>query len=666
MQIEDILEIATWGQLAADPVRSRLYFAESRLNRYKNQAESRIMALDLDDMRVTPFTQGPHDSLPQSSPDGSRLAFLSRRSGSAQIWILPLDGGESYQLTFVAGGVKAFAWAPDNSGMAIIAHIEHGLLLRESPDEEEPGADATNVALEHYYNRDVKHITHQYYKLDGTGFFDEGRDQLVWAGLDGEVKLLTSGFHQYSDPVFAPGGEALFCLVRDYDLADEIREHPHVTHIQRLDWPSAEATRLAIDGLAMSSLVISPDGTQLAFHAIRPEDSGYGLTTLWRWDLKTERLVDLSSRLDRSVGDESGGDVPVASAARPIFWNRRVLTLLSDAGRVGVTAFSEGHNQSLWPADRVIQDFVVSGHWAVLAVSDPTHPSGIIVVDLDDLDDSKERLIWAPTPWDAANGPIEPEYFWATESDGTKVHTWCLLPRGADGPWPLVLEIHGGPMSMYGYRYMHEFQCLAASGYAVVYTNPRGSQGYGRAFCEAIKGQWGDKDYRDVMAGLDQALHRYANLDRERLGVAGGSYGGFMVNWIVSHTNRFSAAVTMRSVVNRFSAMGSSDMGWLRVPQYGSQSWWENPEPYWQQSPLKYASAIDTPLLIEHQEQDQRLPVEQAEQLYSALKYLGRTVELMLYPGESHGMSRGGRPWHRVHRLKSLTAWFDQYLTGRA
>lgn len=240
-------------------------------------------------------------------------------------------------------------------------------------------------------------------------------------------------------------------------------------------------------------------------------------------------------------------------------------------------------------------------------------------------------------------------------------HTWCLRPEGA-GPHPTVLEIHGGPMAMYGYRYFHEFQCLVQAGYAVVYTNPRGSQGYGQRFCDAIVGQWGDKDYRDVMAGLDAALSTWTNLDGEHLGTAGGSYGGFMVNWIVSHSQRFQAAVTMRSVVNRFSAMGSSDMGWLRVPQYGTKPWWEEPEPYWQQSPLKYASDIHTPLLIEHQEKDFRLPVEQGEQLYSALKHLGRPVEMVLYPDESHGMSRTGKPWHRVHRLETIIAWFDRFL----
>ncbi|XAQ48450.1 prolyl oligopeptidase family serine peptidase [Sulfobacillus thermotolerans] len=161
---------------------------------------------------------------------------------------------------------------------------------------------------------------------------------------------------------------------------------------------------------------------------------------------------------------------------------------------------------------------------------------------------------------------------------------------------------------MYGHRFNFELQWLRAQGYAVIFGNPRGSLGYGQAYCRSIVGEWGDKDYADVMAIIDAAIaHPYASvIDAGRLGILGGSYGGFMVNWVISHTNRFRCAVTMRSVVNRFSAMGTSDLGWLRVPQYGDKPWWEDPAPYWQQSPLRYASQIDTPLLIEHQLNDFR------------------------------------------------------------
>lgn len=655
MKPEDLFEIATWGQLASDPVRPRLYFVEQQPDKKANRMRQRLMVMDLDHGTVRPLTAGSQDYRPEVSPDGRWLAFLSRRSGSAQLWRMRLDGGEPEQMSFIQGGVKDLAWASDHSGWVVVAHIEHGLLEREHTAAE-PSPDAPDIEWGRYYNRDVKHITHQWYKLDGAGFFDEGRDQLVWVSAGGHMELLTSGFHNYGEPRFSPAGDALYALRRDYDPEDG---RPSDTVVERWSWPGRERTTLELPRWAIGGLSVSSNGESLAFLASQPDqDHGYGLTSLYRWDLAEGRLVDLSSALDQWVSDECGTDVPAPSSARPQFEGERVWALLSSQGRVMAASFTEGQVERFRDMPRAVYDFALTARGVALALADPVHPSGIALVG----PDGQERIAWAPTPWSAPEDrPVAPEEFWAVESDGTRVHTWYLRPRTGTNH-PVILEIHGGPMAMYGYRYFHEFQCLVSAGYAVVYTNPRGSTGYGREFCAAIKGEWGDKDYRDVLAGLEQALERWPGLDTTRLGVAGGSYGGFMVNWIISHDQRFAAAVTMRSVVNRFSAMGSSDMGWLRVPQYGTKPWWEEPAPYWQQSPLKYVSNVNTPLLIEHQEKDFRLPVEQGEQLYSALKYLGRTVEMLLYPDESHGMSRGGKPWHRVYRLHSIQGWFDRFL----
>lgn len=654
MKPEDLFEIVVRGELVFDPIRPYLYFTETQPDKRDNRTHSRLGRLNVDTLAVDLLTRGPEDTRPVPSPDGQYLAFLSRRSGSSQVWLLPLSGGEARQVSAIEGGVKDLSWARDSSGLIVVGHIAHGLLEREHMQAEELGNHASDLQQEEYFNRDVKHITHQYYKLDGSGFFDEGRDQLVWVALDGSMQLLTSGFHHYAEPRFSADGSTLYCLKRPYDTKGV---HPAVTEIQRLEWPLGSFMTLPIQGLAISFLSLSSDGRYLAFHATHPDDQGYGLTRLYRWDVQENVLSDLSSHLDRSVGDESGSDVPSPSTARPIFQEQAIVTLLSDQARVMLARFESGNVVKLWEKDRVVYDFAVCRDATALAVSDPTHPSGIVLVR----QDGQEDVCWAPTPWTGRQGPVAPREIWATESDGTKVHTWGIVPDGG-AYHPAILEIHGGPMSMYAYRYMHEFQCLAAQDYAVIYTNPRGSQGYGREFCQCIMGQWGDKDYRDILAGLNQALAAWTDIDGDRVGLAGGSYGGFMVNWMVAHTRRFRAGVTMRSVVNRLSAMGSSDLGWLRVPQYGDEPWWEDPSPYWEQSPLKYASAIHTPLLIEHQEQDQRLPVEQGEQLFSALQYLGRPVEMLLYPQESHGMSRTGKPWHRVYRLKSIIRWFDRYV----
>ncbi|HWI62530.1 MAG TPA: prolyl oligopeptidase family serine peptidase, partial [Symbiobacteriaceae bacterium] len=194
----------------------------------------------------------------------------------------------------------------------------------------------------------------------------------------------------------------------------------------------------------------------------------------------------------------------------------------------------------------------------------------------------------------------------------------------------------------------------------VVYTNPRGSQGYGQKFCGCIREDWGNLEYQDVMAGLDAALAACPWIDPDRLGVAGGSYGGFMTNWIVGHTDRFRAAVTMRSVVNEASSVGTSDFGFVDMMSYPTRPW-EDLTFYRRVSPLTFVEHIKTPLLIEHQEQDYRCPMEQAEQLYTALKFLRRQVEFVRYPESSHGMSRTGKPWLRVHRLRTILEWFGTH-----
>ncbi|NMP23239.1 alpha/beta hydrolase family protein [Sulfobacillus harzensis] len=658
MRVEDLWEIRTWGMPVFDPVRPRLYFVESWLDKRENCSHSRIMRMMLDDETVAPITLGPGDTFPVPSPDGTWLGFLSRRSGSSQVWRLPLSGGEAEQVTRIQGGVKSFAWLHDGEFMIVVAHVEHGLLEAEHPPSE-PRQDASDGEWERWYTRGVKRITHQYYKLDGQGFFDQGRDQLVRVEVKtGRPTLLTSGFDNYSHPVLAADDGMLWTLVRRYDSRPE--SHPSATVIVSLDAEKGAETILAEPELAIENLAVGREEQVLYFTGSVLAEMGYGNTSLYRLDLGDGRWINLSHSTDRPVGDASGADVAPPTRLRPIEWRDMAVMTFSDHGRVTLAAFGEnGEVRPLFDAKQVVLDFAVKDDQVCLVVTDPTHPSGL---QLARLDGEANPVRWAPAPWGDGDGPRPVEEIVAHEADGTAVQTWCLLPSG-DGPHPVVLEVHGGPMSMYGYRYHHEFQSLAAHGYAVVYTNPRGSVGYGAEFCRTIMGQWGDKDYRDVMAGLDAALSAWPSLDRTHLGVAGGSYGGFMVNWIISHSTRFSAAVTMRSVVNRFSAMGSSDLGFLRVPQYGEKPWWEDPEPYWQQSPLRYASAIRTPLLIEHQEKDFRLPIEQGEQLYSALKYMGRTVEMLLYPDESHGMSRSGKPWHRIYRLNSIINWFDRYLS---
>jgi len=255
------------------------------------------------------------------------------------------------------------------------------------------------------------------------------------------------------------------------------------------------------------------------------------------------------------------------------------------------------------------------------------------------------------------------EEAWIKGPDGNELQGWLLKPPGFDPSkrYPSILEIHGGPLTQYGQFFMHEFYFLAAQGYVVHFCNPRGGRGYGEDHAKAIWGCWGSADYADLMAWTDHVA-QLPYIDPERMGVTGGSYGGYMTVWIIGHTSRFKAAVTQRCVSNFISMWGSGDFNWAFQQELGNKPPFEDLETYWDRSPIKYIGNARTPTLVIHSENDLRCPIEQGEQVFVALKRLGVETEMVRFPGESHGLSRGGRTDRRIVRLNHILRWFDKYL----
>jgi dipeptidyl aminopeptidase/acylaminoacyl peptidase len=388
----------------------------------------------------------------------------------------------------------------------------------------------------------------------------------------------------------------------------------------------------------------------------------------WVIDLKTGKERNLTPKFDRMAGDQSIGDLGFGLDSPIAAWSsdgKSFYYQVSDEGDVYLVRkdLKVGTPERIWHAKGCIPLWDLAADKLVLHHLDFHDLGTLHICHKASAARPVFRTLKAFNSEFVASrklGELREVHF--KSIDGTRVHGWVLTPPdfNAKKKYPSVLEVHGGPRAQYSRMFMHEMQYLAAQGYVVMFTNPRGSQGYGRDFAGAIIAAWGTKDYDDVMAAADW-LEAQPYIDRKRMGITGGSYGGYMTNIVVGRTHRFRAAVTQRSVFDLESFCGTSDIGHLDKYEFGGFPW-ENPDGYAAQNPINLVGNIQTPILIEHQEADHRCPIEQAEQMYGQLKLRGRTVEFHRYPEESHGMSRGGRPDRRVIRLEAIAGWFKKHM----
>lgn len=284
------------------------------------------------------------------------------------------------------------------------------------------------------------------------------------------------------------------------------------------------------------------------------------------------------------------------------------------------------------------------------------------------MEDGKERRLTGLNEGALAGKAVSaPEPFTVRTEDGTELAAWIIRPPDfAEGKkYPTILSIHGGPKTVYGEVFIHEMQLLAGKGYVIVFGNPRGSAGRGNAFAD-IRKKYGTIDYDDLMAILDQAIERFPFIDPERLGVMGGSYGGFMTNWIIGHTDRFKAACSQRSIANWISKFCTTDIGYFfNYDQIGATPWEEDGKKLWWHSPLRYADRAKTPTLFIHSQEDYRCWIAEGIQMFTALRYHGVEARLVLFRGENHDLSRTGKPQHRLRRLEEIVSWFDAHLKER-
>ncbi len=641
---EDLFRIKVVGEPVLSPDGGTVAVTVTMIDAEADAYRSAVWTVPTGGGTPSQVTAGAkRDTSPRWSPDGTRLAFLSDRdTETPQLWVIPVGGGEARRVTDLENAVSDPVWAPDGRRVAFVSKL--------TPPDPNPGSD-------------VKVITEVRYKFDGEGFLG-GKHRHIWiVDVDREgakPERVTDGDFEHSSPAWSPSGR---------EVAFAANRNPNWQLERSRDlWsvvPGSPPRRLTNGDGFFDLPSWSPDGTAIACTGHRKLEQEGPNHEVWVLPASGGEPRSLTAGFDRGVGDQAISDIGQFPPQRPrwIADGSALLFLASDRGTTHIhrVALADSVVTPLTGGARRIAAFDTAGtgETLVCAVSDPVTP-----FEIHALDGTQERAL---TAFNAdllrEIAVADPEEIWVEGAGGHRVQGWILRPPTApEGvALPAILQIHGGPHTMYGTSFFHELQFLAACGYVVVYANPRGSTGYGEVFTSALHAAWGEQDTPDLMAVLDRAIAG-GGIDPARIGVTGGSYGGYMTNWLLGQTDRFRAGVTQRSISNLVSLYGTDDIAVVSLDvEFGGPPWAAR-ERYLALSPITYVEQITAPLLILHSEEDYRCPIEQPEQLFVALKRLGREVVFVRFPGESHNLSRSGKPVHRIERLRRIVDWFDTHL----
>jgi dipeptidyl aminopeptidase/acylaminoacyl peptidase len=680
---KDLFNFVWAGDPQVSPDGSRIAFIRVTVNDRKDGYNTAIWMVETASGVTRQLTRGTRDANPRWSPDGQYLLFVRapERDGRAeppQLYMMAMSGGEPFQFTTVARGVSAPQWSPDGKSIlfyngATQEEITKAQRATATPSPS-PGASPKPEERE----SDVRVITRAIYRSNGAGYVDNKHPQHLWvvaAPRTGDEKVtpkqLTHGRFDDGNGTWSKDSSQIYFVS---DQTEEPYYELPSTDIYSVPASGGSITKLTTFDMGAGALSISPDGKKFAFYAslAKPVQS-YTEPDLWVLDIAPNAQPrNLTRDFNFDVGSGVGGDntAPRGGGGNPPVWSAdgtRIFAIFAKEGKANLGSFDSttGHETDVTSGNQAVVSFraVPGAAKFALLISTPTRIGDLYW--LEGTSGTPKQLTHLNDELFSKLNLSEPEEVWYTSFDGKKVQTWVQKPPDFDPnkKYPLILNIHGGPHSAYGFVFDHEFQWMAAKGYVVLYPNPRGSTSYGQEFGNIIQYRYPGDDYKDLMAGVDELLKR-GYIDEKRLGVTGGSGGGLLTNWTIGQTTRFAAAVSQRDIADWADWWYTADFtlfqpNWFKAPPF------EDPEDYRARSPITYINKVQTPLMLILGETDYRTPTGSGgEQMFRALKYRKIPTVMVRFPNETHELSRSGQPWHRIERLQHIVGWFDKWLMG--